>query len=427
MYAFLGQVTPWPSFPPIPTEDQHYIKQTFKNIFVVKLIESSQICPVIQRFDWVANTTFDYYQDTVDMFATDQNGFLLLQFYVKNRYDQVFKCLWNNNGNPSTIEPFFQPGTYSTNNIFEGADGYKWKYMYTIDIGSKRTFMDATWMPIPVNTSNTPNPYLTNAGFGDVEVVNITNGGTGYDAVNSFILVSITGDGTGATGNVIVSNGSVTDVVVTNTGTNYTYANVAITAYTSSNLQQIYGPSTGATAIAPISPIGGHGYDPVTELGCSRVMYTMEFNGSEGGVIPTNIEYYQVGLIANPMAISTFPNPANGAIYQTTTNLIVASGFGAFVSNEVITQSAANGQVYFTGTVLSFNTSTNVLYLINTVGTPVVNASVVGQFSGTVRTLLSSTTPDFILMSGQLAYIENRSGVQRSTDGIEQLRFVLSY
>lgn len=428
MYAFLARVDPWAddTNPVIPTQDQQYIKSVFKNIFVVKKIQTSQISPVIQRFDWISGLTYDFYQDNIDMFEVDQNGFLILQFYVKNRYDQVFKCLWNNNGSPSTFEPFFQPGSYGTNNIFVGADGYKWKYMYTIDIGSKRNFMDATWMPVPVG-ANTPNPYLTNAGYGDVEVINVTNGGSGYDAVNSFIQVTVSGDGSGASGNVVVSGGSITNIVVGTAGQNYTYANVSITAYTSSNLAQISTFGTGVNAIAPVSPVGGHGFDPISELGCNRVMYTMEFNGSEGGYIPTNIEYRQVGLLANPSAISTYPNPATGSIYKTTTDFVLASGFGAYISDETITQQTANGQVYFTGTVLSFNPGTNVLNVINTQGTPNINGTVFGSTSATGRTLLSVSNPDFISMSGYLAYIENRSGIQRSADGIEALRFVLAY
>ena len=61
---------------------------------------------------------FDYYQDNVDMLAVDENDFLIKSFYIKNRYDQVFKCLWNNNAQPSTREPYFEPGTYGSNNLF---------------------------------------------------------------------------------------------------------------------------------------------------------------------------------------------------------------------------------------------------------------------------------------------------------------------
>ena len=61
------------------------------------------------------------------------------------------------------------------------------------------------------------------------------------------------------------------------------------------------------------------------------------------------------------------------------------------------------------------------------VGTPTINASLYGNSSGTTRTLLAIDSPAYSLLSGYLMYVENRSGVQRSPDGIEQYKFVLGY
>lgn len=417
-YCFLSHNLPWEddNNPPQPTQDQKYIKDIFKNIFVAKQIYSNDISAVIERIDWTSGTTYDYYRDDVDMFEVNGAGLLILKFYVRNRYDQVFKCLWNNNDEPSTQEPFFQPGSYGTNNIYVGSDGYKWKYMYTIDVGVKRKFMDSRWIPVPVS-SITPNPIQSAAGFGDIEVINVTNSGSGYDSANATITVTITGDGTGATGTAETSNGQITNIIVNNVGANYTYANVSITSTLGS----------GATAIAPISPIGGHGFDDIDELGCFNVMLTCAFDGSEGGKIPVDIDYRQVGLLINPVSLSSYPNPANGAIYQTTTNMVVAPGFGAYVLDETIYQGSSLATATFTASVLSFDTASNVIYLINKVGTPILNAPVYSSSSGTVRTLLSVSYPDFQTFSGYLSYVENRTAVERSSDGKEQFRFVLGY
>ena len=425
-YCFLSHNLPWvdDNNPPQPTQDQKYIKDIFKSIFVAKQIYSNDISPVIQRIDWTSGTTYDYYRDDVDMFQVDGAGVLQLNFYIRNRYDQVFKCLWNNNETSSTQEPFFQPGSYGTNNIYVGSDGYKWKYIYTIDTGLKRKFMDSRWIPVPVS-DNTPNPIQTSAGFGDIEVINVINGGSGYDSANATITVKITGDGTSA--NLVpgttamataeISGGQITNIVVTNTGANYTYANVSITSTLGS----------GAMAIAPISPIGGHAFDPVDELGCSNVMFTCEFDGSEGGKIPVDIDYRQVGLVVNPVSLSSYPNPASGAVYKTTTDFVVAPGFGAYVPDENIYQGVSLATATFSASVLSFDTASNVVYLINKVGTPTLNAPVYSSSSGTARTLLSVSYPDFQTFSGYLSYVENRSGIQRSSDGKEQFRFVLGY
>jgi len=201
---------------------------------------------------------------------------------------------------------------------------------------------------------------------------------------------------------------------------------------TSANTQ-----ASNATAYAPVSPVGGHGYDPVSELGCNHIMYITEFNSTEAlnGIeyIPIDIDYRQVGILINPMASDTYPAFANASIYDLSTQITVASGFGTYIPDETVTQTDINpnnttfGQVVFTGTVLSFNTSTGVIKLINTSGTVITSASIQGQTSGTTRTLLASTTPKFMKFSGYIAYIQNRSAVQRSADGIEQFKFVLGY
>jgi hypothetical protein len=207
------------------------------------------------------------------------------------------------------------------------------------------------------------------------------------------------------------------DVIVTSPGSNYTYANVSITSALGSN----------ATAIAPVSPVGGHGFDPLTELGARHVMITTEFNNTENGVIPVDIDFHQIGLLVNPTTYANYPVPANSEIYRTTTDLIVAPGFGVYFSDEYVFQGNTLEDSTFSARVLSFNTSTNVLYLINTTGTLTLNAPIFGDTSKTTRTLLSYSTPSLAPFSGNMILIENRSAVQRSADGIEQFRFVLGY
>lgn len=420
IYCFLSKVDPWDneSDPVTPTQDQKTIKQVFKNMFVAKQIYSSDMANVIERIDWTSGTTYDYYRDDVDMFAVDTNGSLIKKFYVKNKYDQVFKCLWNANGAASTNEPYFEPGSYGTNNIYQGPDGYKWKYMYTIDSGLKIKFMDKNWIPVPI-IGTSPNPLLSSAGAGDIEVINVLSGGSGYDTSNSVISVSITGDGTGATATANVVNGVVRDIIVTNPGTNYTYANASIVSTPSLG--------SGCSLIAPTSPIAGHGFDAVGEFGVSRVMVSVNFSGSENGVLPTDIDFHQLGIVINPTSIQNSPYPATGSIYKTSTDLVVAPGFGTYAMDEVVYQGNTLETATFTAKVLSFDVASNVLKLINITGTPTTDASVFGNTSKTARTLLNYSVPDFQIFSGYIVYIENRSAVQRSSDGTEQFKFVLGY
>jgi hypothetical protein len=430
MYSFLARVAPWDddNNPPVPKQDLKSLKALMRDIFVVKKISASEISPIIQRNDWVSGTVYNYFQDDIDMFEKDVNGRLVKTFYVKNRYDQVFKCLSNNFiggvSTTSTVEPYFEPGAYSANKIYTGLDGYKWKYIYTIDVAAKIKFMDSSWLPVSVGTA--PNPFrFPSIGFGNIEVINVLDGGFGYDQANAIINIVVSGDGTGCTATANVKNGSIDFISVASSGKNYTFANVAITS----------AQGSGAIAVSPVSPVGGHGSDPISELGCSRIMITSTYTGSEtdsSGVkmIPTDIDYHQVGLIINPTALSTTPYNANKNIYKTTTDLVVAGGFGEFVPDELVYVGASVQDAYingFVGRVVSFDPSANIIKLVNCVGTLLVNVPVFGETSQTVRTILATSLPDYEPVSGNVIYVENRSSIQRSEDGIEQIKVVFGF
>jgi hypothetical protein len=114
-------------------------------------------------------------------------------------------------------------------------------------------------------------------------------------------------------------------------------------------------------------------------------------------------------------------------LYKTTTDFVVAPGFGVFTNDEYIYQGSSLSTATFVGTVLSFDSATNVVKVLNTTGTPTTNGLIFGGTSQTTRTLLSVSYPNFTIFSGYILFVENRTGVQRSADGIEQFKFVLGY
>jgi len=421
MYCFLSRVQTWPTEtnPPAPLQTQKYIKDLYKNMFIAKKITSNDMVPVVERIDWNLGEVYDYYRDDIDMFQHDPNGTITKRFYAKNKFDQVFKCLWNNNGGTASKEPYFEPGTYNVNNVFQGTDGYKWKYMYTITYANKIKFLDDTWMPVPLPT-NVPNAIDTFAGAGSIDVINITNGGSNYDPANADVYVTITGDGKYATANATVTLGVVTDIVVSNTGSNYTFANVSVSSANGKN----------ATAVVYPSPIGGHGFNAVSELGCRHVMLTASFDKSESGQIPTNIDFRQIGIISNPYVyFGSDKAIANSTTYRLSTDYLVSTGSGSYNQDETVFQSN-NGllaDAYFTATVLSFDTTTNQLKLLNNQGTANLYQVIYGDSSKTARVALQKNDTLFVPFSGYLMYVENREAVTRSADGSEQFKLVLGY
>ena len=118
---------------------------------------------------------------------------------------------------------------------------------------------------------------------------------------------------------------------------------------------------------------------------------------------------------------------SNNEIYKTTTDLIVAAGFGSYQSGESLYQGPSLGDATFKGTLVSFDSANNVAKLINTVGNATTNAPVFGNTTLAVRTLLDVSYPSYVVSSGYLTYLENRSGIQRSSDGIEQFKIIIGF
>jgi len=418
-YLFLGKPDQWPddNNPPTTTQDQATIKQTFKHIYAAKLLTSSNLAAVVPRFDWVTGSVYYQYTDyDSNLYAQDSNGVLVNQFYVRNNFDQIFKCLFNNNGGASTVQPVLAPGQTDITQVLHLADGYKWIYVTTIDKGLKQKFFDNSWMPITIG-GNTPNGLVTSK-LGSIDAVNITNAGNNYSNGLTTTTISITGDGVGATAYANVSSNVISDIIVTNAGNNYTYATVSITP----NLGYT---GTGATANAVISPIGGHGYDPVSELGCNHIMLSLEYDGSENGVVPANSAFRQVGLIVDPVNVDG--TLANNAIYNTADSVYVAFGTGNFTPGEQVYQGFTANSAYFTAIVSDFDTGNNIVSLINKTGTYAIGATLNGTSSGASRIILSYTPTKLSVGSGYLMYYENRKPIQRSPNDNQQIRLVLKF
>lgn len=113
--------------------------------------------------------------------------------------------------------------------------------------------------------------------------------------------ITIIGDGAGAKAYTRVdpTTGAIANVSMIDTGSNYTRARALITA------NSIHG--SGATANVVISPVGGHGSNPVRELYADKVMLNIQFNGSEGvsangnGYIPSNTEFRTISILKDPV------------------------------------------------------------------------------------------------------------------------------
>ncbi len=118
----------------------------------------------------------------------------------------------------------------------------------------------------------------------------ITNADAGYEGYIS-PKISFSGDGTGLKAVCRVVSNAISKIQIVNPGSGYTECTATISAPAGS----------GATARVIISPNGGHGSDPVVELGGFNLLNKVKFEGDEGGTIVSSNEYRKIGIIVNPL------------------------------------------------------------------------------------------------------------------------------
>jgi hypothetical protein len=110
------------SFPPPTDIEKNRLDYCRGNIFVKKIKEEN-FSFLIPKYTWTKGEVYDAYDDTEDLFNPRK------RFFVYNKFDNgIYKCLDNNGGSQSTVEP---EETY-TESSFVLEDGYKWKLLYKI-------------------------------------------------------------------------------------------------------------------------------------------------------------------------------------------------------------------------------------------------------------------------------------------------------
>ena len=206
------------------------------------------------------------------------------------------------------------------------------------------------------------------------------------------------------------------------TGSNYSQATVAITANSSHG--------SGGAGQAFVSPPGGHGSDPVDELGGHNVFLNVQLSGSESDTFITTNDFRSIGIIRDPQ----FANGtvATGSVYNQATNFTVTSvsGSGDYTLDETVrgnTSGASAKFVSFANTN-SANTAGTVKVLdAKSNGTFTASETITGLTSGITATLGSIAYGSLAPYTGDVLYKENRGPIARATDQIEDIKLVVKF
>lgn len=406
IYAFIGANEPWNSgteVAPTPVDNEEINSSYFRRGAYAKQVGLENASLVVERNDWTSNTVYNTYQSSSN-------------FYVLNSKDQVFKCLSNvSTGMASTTEPELSLSTTSLEEPYvQTADGYKWKYMYTLTSTQKQKFLSDDWMPVATNK------FVKAAAVGGaIDIVTVTNSGNNYTDGTVQSIITVDGDGSGAVLKANVSGGQIQNIIIQDRGINYTYADIIITDVTG-------GVGTSGAATVSIAPPDGHGYDPVYELSAKTIMFNVEFAENEEGNLPTDNEFREIVLLQNPRVAST-GEIATDTSYTLYTKIKVSPGVGDFNNDEIVYQGATYSERTFSAEVISFDEVQNLLYLNNVRGTIQSNQALKGFNSGSIRVVNSVTGPTLELYSGKILYISDKLPITRDPAQTERIRFILSF
>lgn len=163
--------------------------QVRKNMLFGKKLNSNNVFLGIRNVPYEDNKIFDQYDDQTDL--TDLDYYCIVN---ASSYSHVFKCLDNNNGANSTVAPDFSEIVGANTQLYRVADGYCWKYMYSVDGDTISKFKTPEYFPCIAN-----NEVSNSAIFGSINIVKINDGGklynnytTGHFSVNDIKVDSNT-------------------------------------------------------------------------------------------------------------------------------------------------------------------------------------------------------------------------------------------
>lgn len=160
---------------PLYDKQKTYI-DAYREMIFGKRVGDGDVKLMIRNIPYTSNTVYTRYDD-------DNNDILLEDFYVivdATSFKHVFKCLDNNGGLPSTVEPDISHITGSNTYLYQTSDGYRWKYMYSVDSATALIFETPNFFPVVPNTTVTDL-----ATRGSVDIVVVEGAGRGYDNYSS--------------------------------------------------------------------------------------------------------------------------------------------------------------------------------------------------------------------------------------------------
>ena len=175
-YVFMGKPQAYSeSTTPVPTNsitNSQY--QVWDEMVLGKHVTTDDAKHMIKRNDWANNNAYQAYDD--------QNGVLSgSAFHIVTTEGSdyhVWKCVANNQSSGNSIsKPLYSDVSSSLNTLYiKTADGYQWRFMYTVTGTNNTKFTTSTHVPYYAHTNAS-----SNAVAGSLDNYIVTNSGNNYN------------------------------------------------------------------------------------------------------------------------------------------------------------------------------------------------------------------------------------------------------
>jgi len=425
-YVSVGRPIDWngTDTAPTPTNAIRTIRDAQNNMTAIKNVEAHSF--VIPRYTWSLGAIYQAYNDNSVGHPTNS-------FYVITDENNIYVCLEAGQtalgqSVTSTVKP---TGTLTT--AFETADGYVWKFLYSVGALRASQFLSANFMPVtkfgPFDSDDAADHVeqvgIQNAASGgEVVGYQVTSGGSGYTTVPT---VEVIGNGVAANATATISGGAVTKINVKDSdgnkahGRNFTQAYVKITG----------GNGSGAVARPIIGPAAGFGADPRDDLKATAMMFTAKPAGDEGSNWVVGNDFRQVTLVKN------IEIPDSDALYTGVTGNALRRMKFSNISSGFSADKTILGSTSLANAYVVKSDSDEVWYIqdSDTKFEPFVEGEVISETDGSGAGTLDASgvdgdsfayiNGDVDISTGEVMYIDNRAAIQRSADQTEDIKIII--
>ena len=158
-------------------------KQFLEKTLFGKKITSEEVFFMIKNYPWEIDTAYDQYDDDADM---TNKKFYTVVYPVNNEVGdyRIYKCLFNNYGAKSTTPPNYS--ALQQDQIYRLADGYVWKYMYSISELEFDAYNTRGYIPI-IEDVAVGNNEISTSSVNQIFVVNPTQN-RGYEEARGLVF-----------------------------------------------------------------------------------------------------------------------------------------------------------------------------------------------------------------------------------------------